>query len=158
MQYIPIVRAGEPERMAALPLSVSPDNGFDMCDPADYPRHIHNAGVGYREARRIETEDGFPHVFAINVLAPYILTALIERPERLVYLSSGMHYGAGPHLEDLLWTKRPWRGSEAYAESKLHDVLLAFAVASHAGRMSGRMRWNLDGSRPAWAVPVRPAI
>jgi NAD(P)-dependent dehydrogenase (short-subunit alcohol dehydrogenase family) len=32
---------------------------------------IHNAGVGYREARRIETEDGFPHVFAINVLAPY---------------------------------------------------------------------------------------
>jgi NAD(P)-dependent dehydrogenase (short-subunit alcohol dehydrogenase family) len=90
---------------------------------------IHNAGVGYREARRIETQDGFPHVFAINVLAPYILTALIERPERLVYLSSGMHYGAGPHLEDLLWTKRPWRGSEAYAESKLHDVLLAFAVA-----------------------------
>jgi NAD(P)-dependent dehydrogenase (short-subunit alcohol dehydrogenase family) len=90
---------------------------------------IHNAGVGYREARRIETEDGLPHVFAVNVLAPYILTALIERPERLVYLSSGMHYGADPHLDDLLWTKRPWRGSEAYAESKLHDAILAFAIA-----------------------------
>jgi hypothetical protein len=35
MQYIPIVRAGEPERMAALPLGVSPDNGFDMRDPAE---------------------------------------------------------------------------------------------------------------------------
>jgi len=105
---------------------------------------IHNAGVGYREARRIETEDGFPHVFAINVLAPYILTALIERPERLVYLSSGMHYGAGPHLEDLLWTKRPWRGSEAYAESKLHDVLLAFA---------GARRWPDVRSNGTWMGP-----
>jgi len=40
MQCIPIVRAGEPERMAALPLGVSPDNGFDMRDPADYPRQV----------------------------------------------------------------------------------------------------------------------
>jgi NAD(P)-dependent dehydrogenase (short-subunit alcohol dehydrogenase family) len=44
---------------------------------------IHNAGVGYRETRRIETEDGLALVFAVNVLAPYILTALIERPKRL---------------------------------------------------------------------------
>src|SRR5215470_6008969 len=48
---------------------------------------IHNAGVGYREARRVETADGIERVFAVNVLAPYLLTALIERPERLVYLS-----------------------------------------------------------------------
>ena len=40
MQYIPIVRAGEPERMAALPLGGSPDNGFDMRDPADYPHQV----------------------------------------------------------------------------------------------------------------------
>ncbi len=109
---------------------------------------IHNAGVGYREARRQETEDGLPHVFAINVLAPYMLTALIERPKRLVYLSSGMHRGADPHLDDLLWTKRPWRGSEAYAESKLHDVLLAFAVAR---------RWRdvlSNALEPGW-VPTR---
>ena len=50
---------------------------------------IHNAGVGYREPRRILTEDGLAHVFQINALAPYLLSALIERPERLVYLSSG---------------------------------------------------------------------
>lgn len=90
---------------------------------------IHNAGVGYREARRIETEDGLPHVFAVNVLAPYVLTALIEKPTRLVYLSSGMHHSADAHLDDLTWSKRRWQGSTAYAESKLYDTMLAFAVA-----------------------------
>jgi len=89
---------------------------------------IHNAGVGYRE-RRVETEPGVPSVFAVNVLAPYILTVLIERPKRLVYVSSGMHRGMRPRMDDLLWTKRPWSGPSAYAESKLCDVLLAFGIA-----------------------------
>ena len=61
-----------------------------------YDAVIHNAGVGYREPRRIRTDDGLEHVFAINVLAPYLLTGLIERPGRLVYLSSGMHRGGDP--------------------------------------------------------------
>jgi NAD(P)-dependent dehydrogenase (short-subunit alcohol dehydrogenase family) len=90
---------------------------------------IHNAGIGYREAQRVETEPGVPGVFAVNVLAPYILTALIERPKRLVYVSSGMHRGGRPRMDDLLWTKRAWSGASAYAESKLCDILLAFAVA-----------------------------
>jgi NAD(P)-dependent dehydrogenase (short-subunit alcohol dehydrogenase family) len=89
---------------------------------------IHNAGVGYREAR-VETVDGLEHVFAINVLAPYILTALMHRPARLIYLSSGMHRGGDPSLADLQWRARPWNGSQAYANSKLFDVVLAFAVA-----------------------------
>jgi NAD(P)-dependent dehydrogenase (short-subunit alcohol dehydrogenase family) len=88
----------------------------------------HNAAVGYREGHRV-TSDGLPHVFAVNVAAPYILTALIERPKRLVYLSSGMHAHADAHLDDILWRKRRWDGSSAYAESKLYDVMLAFAVA-----------------------------
>jgi len=90
---------------------------------------IHNAGVGYREPRRIETVDGLSHVFAINVLAPYLLTALVTRPDRLVYLSSGMHVGAEARLDDMQWTARRWEGAQAYAESKLLDVLLAFGVA-----------------------------
>ncbi len=90
---------------------------------------IHNAGVGYDEARRTETEDGLPRVFAVNTLAPYILTARIARPKRLVYLSSGLHRGASANLDDLAWKKRPWQASAAYAESKLHDVLIAFAAA-----------------------------
>ncbi|WP_081160946.1 SDR family NAD(P)-dependent oxidoreductase [Ensifer aridi] len=89
---------------------------------------IHNAAVGYHEAHRL-TSDGLPHVFAINTLSAYILTALIDRPKRLVYLSSGMHHDADANLDDMLWKKRRWNGSEAYAESKLHDAMLAFAIA-----------------------------
>jgi NAD(P)-dependent dehydrogenase (short-subunit alcohol dehydrogenase family) len=90
---------------------------------------IHNAGIGYREPQRIATEDGLPHVFAVNTLAPYILTALIKRPKRLVYLSSGLHKSGDASLKDLAWEDRPWQGQQAYSDTKLHDVLLAFAVA-----------------------------
>jgi NAD(P)-dependent dehydrogenase (short-subunit alcohol dehydrogenase family) len=90
---------------------------------------IHNAGVGYREPRRVETADGLPHVFAVNTLAPFILTALIHPPKRLVYLSSGLHQSGDASLKDLAWKDRPWRGQQAYADTKLHDVMLAFAVA-----------------------------
>ena len=90
---------------------------------------IHNAGIGYREPRRIATEDGLLHVFAVNTLAPYILTALIKKPKRLVYLSSGLHRNGDASLKDLAWEHRPWQGQQAYSDTKLHDVLLAFAVA-----------------------------
>jgi NAD(P)-dependent dehydrogenase (short-subunit alcohol dehydrogenase family) len=90
---------------------------------------IHNAGIGYRERKRGTTVDGLRPVLAINTLAPYILTALIHRPKRLVYLSSGMHRSGDPTPRDLEWKARTWDGSQAYSDSKLHDVLLAFAVA-----------------------------
>jgi NAD(P)-dependent dehydrogenase (short-subunit alcohol dehydrogenase family) len=90
---------------------------------------IHNAGVGYRESRRIETVDGLSHLFAINVLAPYLLTSLITLPGRLVYLSSGMHRGGDPSTDDLQWSARRWQGAQAYSDSKLLDTVLAFAVA-----------------------------
>jgi NAD(P)-dependent dehydrogenase (short-subunit alcohol dehydrogenase family) len=68
-------------------------------------------------------------VFAINVLAPYLLTALITPPHRLVYLSSGMHRSGNATFDDLQWSRRRWDGAQAYADSKLFDVVLAFAVA-----------------------------
>jgi hypothetical protein len=67
--------------------------------------------------------------FPTNTLAPYIVTALIHRPKRVVYLSSGIAPDVNPTLEDMLWEERKWQGSEAYAETKFHDVPLAFAVA-----------------------------
>ena len=94
-----------------------------------YDAVIHNAGIGYREPSRVETVDGLSHVFAINVLAPYLLTTLINPPSRLVYLSSGMHKGGNPQLDDLQWVGRRWNGAQAYADSKFFDVVLAFAVA-----------------------------
>ena len=108
---------------------------------------IHNAAVGYREAHHV-TADGLPHVFAINTLAAYVLTALIERPHRAVYLSSGMHHQADANLDDILWTRRRWSGSTAYAESKLHDAMLAFAVAR---RWSDVLSNSLE---PGW-VPTK---
>jgi NAD(P)-dependent dehydrogenase (short-subunit alcohol dehydrogenase family) len=109
-------------------LSATKDLAAQVNALGSFDAIIHNAAVGYREGHRT-TSDGLPHVFAINTLAPYVLTALIERPKRLVYLSSGMHERASANLDDILWRKRKWDGSSAYAESKLHDVLLAFAVA-----------------------------
>ena len=43
---------------------------------------IHNAGV-YRASAK--------EIFSVNTLAPYILTCLIQKPKRLIYLSSGIH-------------------------------------------------------------------
>jgi len=90
---------------------------------------IHNVGIGDREPRRVETSDGLAHVFAVNVVAPYLLTALIERPRRLTYLSSGMHLGGSANLDDAQWTRRRWNASQAYSDSKLFDVILALAVS-----------------------------
>ncbi len=90
---------------------------------------IHNVGTGYREPGRVETADGLSRLWAVNVLAPYVLTALMRRPDRLVYLSSGMHLGGDPGLDDLQWAARRWNGAQAYSDTKLHDVLLAFGAA-----------------------------
>src|ERR1022692_3278496 len=84
----------------------------------------------------------------VNVLAPYLLTGLIERPGRLVYLSSGMHRGGNPGLTDPQWEHRRWNGSQAYSDSKLFDVVLAFAVARlWTGVLSNALE-------PGW-VPTR---
>jgi NAD(P)-dependent dehydrogenase (short-subunit alcohol dehydrogenase family) len=107
---------------------------------------IHNAAVGYKEPRRIDTADNLPHVLAVNSLAPFILTALIKRPKRLVYVSSGLHRDGDASLRDLLWTERSWNGTQAYCDSKLHDVLLAFAV-------SRRWKDTLSNSlEPGWVA------
>ena len=91
---------------------------------------IHNAGV-YLSPKRVSTPEGHSRTLAVNVLAPYILTALIERPDRLIYVSSGMHLGASGNLRDIDWTERAWNASEAYSESKLHVSALSASVARH---------------------------
>ena len=109
---------------------------------------IHNAAVGYKEPKRIETEDGLSHVFAVNTIAPYLLTALIAKPKRLVYLSSMLHQNGDPTLEDLTWKARAWDGEQAYSDTKLHDVLLAFGIAR---RWPGVLSNALE---PGW-VPTK---
>jgi NAD(P)-dependent dehydrogenase (short-subunit alcohol dehydrogenase family) len=91
---------------------------------------IHNAGI-YAAPSRCPTPEGHSIILAVNTLAPYILTALIERPDRLVYLSSGMHRSGGGSLRDIDWIERPWDATGAYCESKFQVAALAFAVARH---------------------------
>ncbi|MGJ4931199.1 SDR family NAD(P)-dependent oxidoreductase [Bradyrhizobium sp. HKCCYLS2038] len=89
---------------------------------------IHNAGV-YSEPSRGSTPEGRARTVAINTLAPYLLTARLHRPDRLVFISSGLHRGGEGPLDDLDWTRRPWDPARAYAESKLHVVALTLALA-----------------------------
>jgi NAD(P)-dependent dehydrogenase (short-subunit alcohol dehydrogenase family) len=91
---------------------------------------VHNAGVGGQDERRL-TEDGHELTFQVNVLAPYLLTALTPVPARLVYLTSGLEAQGEPHLDDLDFARRPWDGMQAYCDSKLWDVVLALALARH---------------------------
>jgi NAD(P)-dependent dehydrogenase (short-subunit alcohol dehydrogenase family) len=77
---------------------------------------IHNAGV-YQVPNKL--------IFAVNTLAPYILTCLIQRPERLIYLSSGLHFGGDPGLRDFSSDTSRYD----YSDSKLHVVILSMAVA-----------------------------
>jgi len=89
---------------------------------------IHNAGI-YLEPSRGNTPEGHARTLAVNTLAPYSLTALIQRPRRLIYLSSGMHRAGGGPLRDIDWIERRWDPSRAYSESKLYLAALAAAVA-----------------------------
>jgi len=77
---------------------------------------IHNAGVY-----------SGPHLLPVNVVAPYLLTALVHRPERLVYLSSGMHRGGRADVAGMDWSGQ--RATGSYSDSKLFVATLAAAVA-----------------------------
>jgi NAD(P)-dependent dehydrogenase (short-subunit alcohol dehydrogenase family) len=89
---------------------------------------IHNAGV-FLEPSRAATPEGHAKTLAVNTLAPYMLTALINRPDRLIYLSSGLHHAGAGSLRDTDWTGRPWNAAQAYAESKLQVTALALTLA-----------------------------
>ena len=89
---------------------------------------IQNAGA-YATSGRSPTPEGHSTILAVNMLAPYMLTALIERPRRLVYLSSGMHRDGTASLRDIDWRERRWNSSQAYSDRKLYVTALAFAVA-----------------------------
>jgi len=77
---------------------------------------IHNAGI---------YEGSGQEIFTVNVLAPYILTCLIEKPRRLVYLGSGMHLSGRSWLRSLA----SGGGGVSYSDSKFYVVLLMKAVA-----------------------------
>jgi NAD(P)-dependent dehydrogenase (short-subunit alcohol dehydrogenase family) len=78
---------------------------------------IHNAGV-YQVSNEL--------IFSVNTLAPYILTCLIQKPKRIIYVSSGMHLQGSANME---------KSSYSYSDSKLHNVILSMTVSRHWGEV-----------------------
>jgi NAD(P)-dependent dehydrogenase (short-subunit alcohol dehydrogenase family) len=74
---------------------------------------IHNAGL-YQVSNEL--------ILLVNTLAPYILTCLIQKPKRIIYLSSGMHHQGSANME---------KNSYSYSDSKLHDLILSMAVSRY---------------------------
>ncbi|PRD13627.1 SDR family NAD(P)-dependent oxidoreductase [Pantoea coffeiphila] len=108
---------------------------------------IHNAGV-YTSADRLPTSEGHARTLAVNVLAPYLLTTMLDRPQRLVFLSSGLHKGGKANFQDINWHLRTWNEDQAYAESKLYVTALALAIARHWPDVKS------NAVNPGW-VPTR---
>jgi len=96
---------------------------------------IHNAGVLNGAA-----------LLPVNVVAPYLLTALIPGPRRLVYLSSGMHRGGDAGLDGLDWAGRTTTAS--YSTTKLQVTALSMALARLVPNVAS------NAVDPGW-VPTR---
>jgi NAD(P)-dependent dehydrogenase (short-subunit alcohol dehydrogenase family) len=116
---------------------------------------IHNAGV-YQVPSGAVGPEGLPVILTVNTLAPYILTCLVDPPERLIYMSSGLHMQGDPAMPGLEGSRR-LGGSQglggkkptaSYSDSKLHDLILCKAVA----RKWPHVRSN--AVNPGW-VPTR---
>ncbi len=117
-------------------------NTIGACDAV-----IHNVGIGGRSGGA-RTVDGLAPIFAVNTLAPYILTALIHKPRRLIYVSSSASRGVRLDRANLVLGGPDVDGWAAYGATKLEDMLLAFAVGH---RWPGTMSNAID---PGW-VPTQ---
>lgn len=87
---------------------------------------VHNAGIGGGAPDKVLTADGLERIFQVDAVAPYLLTALMPRPKRLVYLTSGLQAQGYAEPDEIDWG---WDGMQAYADAKLIDLILALAVA-----------------------------
>ncbi len=130
---------------------------------------INNAGVFL--SRRVTTVDNIEYTFAVNHLAPFLLTNLLfERikassPSRIITTSSVAHRGAYINFDNLQFERGRYNGVEAYRQSKLANILFTKELARRStgsGITSncfhpGGVRTNLVQSNPwyyrlIWAI------
>jgi NAD(P)-dependent dehydrogenase (short-subunit alcohol dehydrogenase family) len=119
--------------------------------PARVDVLIHNAGV--LPAAREQSPEGLESTLATNVIGPFLLTHLLRERlaaaagARVIFVSSGGMYAQKLSLEDLQWTRRPFDGVTAYAQTKRMQVILTELLAR---------RWERAGiavhaMHPGWA-------
>ncbi|KAF9881567.1 putative short chain dehydrogenase/reductase family oxidoreductase [Colletotrichum karsti] len=92
---------------------------------------IHNAGMMHGPFRKT-ADTGVPAIAAVNVLAPYVLASLMNRPKRLIFIASTLHRQADTSADDIFWFKRgeaAFQDFPAYCDSKFHVILMANAFA-----------------------------
>ena len=94
---------------------------------------VNNAGGLFM--RRVETVDGYELTFALNHLAPFLLTNLLldelkaSAPARVVTVSSAAHVGAQIHFDDLMYSSTRYSPMGAYGQSKLANAMFAYELA-----------------------------
>ncbi len=121
---------------------------------------VNNAGI-FR-ARHEMTRDGVEHTFAVNHLAPFLLTSLLldllmaSDKSRIVTTSSIGHRGARIDFSDLHFTSKRYSGIKAYGQSKLANILFTRELARRLKGSSvtancfhpGGVRTNLAEGNP----------
>ena len=130
---------------------------------------VNNVG-GYWNTRRV-TVDGLEHTFALNHLAPFLLTSLlVERlkqsaPARVVTVASHAHAQGRIDFDDLQG-ERSYSGARAYNQSKLANVLFTYELARRLGTTGvtanalhpGVVNTSFGAADPAgvqrWLVPI----
>jgi dehydrogenase/reductase SDR family protein 12 len=119
--------------------------------PARVDVLIHNAGV--LPATRQENAEGLELTLATNVIGPFLLTHLLRAKlaaagsARVIFVSSGGMYAQKLSLDDLQWTRRPFDGVTAYAQTKRMQVILTELLA----RRWARAGFAVHAMHPGWA-------
>ncbi len=124
-----VLHARTRERAAALSDLVADAAGVVIGDLSSAAETRDLAGQVNEIGRMDAVAEGHAKTLAVNTLAPYMLTGLIDRPDRLIYLSSGLHHAGAGSLRDIDWTSRSWNAAQAYSESKLQVTALALTLA-----------------------------
>jgi NAD(P)-dependent dehydrogenase (short-subunit alcohol dehydrogenase family) len=116
---------------------------------------VNNAGVGLNE--RTESEDGYEMTFAVNYLAPFLLTRLLlpvlrdRGSARIVNVAS---IGQAPVDFDDVMLERGYSMSRAYAQSKLALIAFTFELAQRL-RAEGGKGVTVNALHPATLMPTK---
>ncbi len=105
-----------PDAIKALAMQANTLGQFDAV--------IHNAGIYKSNANYT---GNLPELFVVNSMAPYLLTALMHPPKRLIYLSSDMHLQGNADMGHLI--DKINNNNITYSDTKLHDLILSMAIS-----------------------------
>jgi len=101
---------------------------------------VNNAGI--MAVPRGRTADGFELQIGTNFLGHFALTGLLlpRLVDRVVTVSSGLHYLGRIDLDDLNWQRRRYQRWLAYAQSKLADLMFSYELARRLERSGSAVR------------------